>query len=89
MRFDYNHAENAARIGLALALVAVLLNVLSLYLVPGHRALDVFGVVTAVISMFAAYLGESAGHHHPGYNKLAFACFAFCALSYITWLVGI
>lgn len=88
---DYNRAENAVRVGLALSLIAVLLNVLSLYVIDGNRAFDILGVALAVISMAAAYFADSfAIHSHcqKTQNFLISLCVLGCAASYCVWLLS-
>ncbi len=92
MRFyDYNRAENACRIGLTLSIIAVLLNALSLYTIPGNMAFDVFGVACAVLSMASAYFSESL--HDDEYGDATQAtlfqfCICACMTSYVVWLIS-
>ncbi len=92
MRYhDYNRAENACRIGLALAIVAVILNSLSLYVLPGNQAFDIFGVVCAVVSMAAGYFADSLIDNEfatPAHDCLVGICLLACVASYLVWLLS-
>lgn len=90
MRIEtYNHEENACRIGLVLAVVAVVLNSLSLYVFGSNQLLDFVGVLCAVLSMLAAYLSESY-HQFNQFRlscyRLGLACLAFCVAAYVVWI---
>lgn len=92
MRYDdYNRAENACRVGLALTIIAVLLNALSLYLLPGNTALDVFGVAAAVLSMTAGYFADSVFDSEFGdvtQTALINVCIWSCVASYAAWFLS-
>jgi hypothetical protein len=91
MRFDeYDRQDNARRIGLVLAVLAAVLNSLSLYALPGNLLLDVFGVSCAVVSMAIAYFVESAYAFFGVFKEfiLAWVSVLACAASFLVWLTS-
>lgn len=93
MRFDhdYNRAENACRVGLALALVAIALNTLSLYHAPGGSLIDIIGILAGVSSMACAYFGESVPDSILGdlsRRKFGLGCVGLTVASYAIWLIN-
>lgn len=92
MRIEtYNHEENACRIGLVLAVVAVALNTLSLYVFATNQLLDFIGVFCAIVSMLCAYLSESY-HPYPQFRqfgyRLQLGCIASCVAAFAIWIIS-
>lgn len=98
---DYNRALNAALIGWAITLLAILLNVLTwLDGLGGYRGIEVLGIMFGVLTLVCGYFGESfAAMSSDGGSKmhamlfrarvLSLASIALCVLSYLMWLYAI
>ncbi|MBF8177817.1 hypothetical protein [Herminiimonas contaminans] len=92
---DYNHDENACRIGLTLAVIAVGLNILNLYVIKAHQAIDLFGLSCGIASLVSSYLAESYHRHANTFRivrlreRLVSACLLACALSYSAWIFSV
>lgn len=99
---DYNRALNAAYLGWALALIALLLNVASwLVVADGATGIHLAGIVCAVLTLACSYFSESltvqafAAESYKEATDLLFVArklyngtVVFCAASYFAWLAA-